>query len=117
MTYRQENTTDLADFGQREIRIAAALLNAWCETGLPADFDHDKVTVMLNPMSNTVFLTNAEYQVAIFDYDRLVSFYSSPYEGHEGTLAELNDMFDAETWNGEDIEWLTNLNTQTTEGA
>ena len=102
-------TSDLADFGMREIGMAADLLNAWCEYGLPDDFENDKVTVMLNRHSGNVFLTNAECHVAVLgatpDANRLVSFYSSPYEGHEGTLAQLIEMFDPDTWNGEDIEW------------
>ena len=105
-------TTDLADFGMREIGMAADLLNAWCHHGLPDDFEHDEVTVMLNRQSGNVFLTNAECQVAVLGDDvsldswrHLVSFYSSPYEGHEGTLAQLIEMFDPDTWNGEDIEW------------
>jgi hypothetical protein len=103
------NTTNLADFGMREISMARDLLDAWLVNGLPADFEFDCVTVMLNPMSGMVFLTNAEFQVAVISDGKLVSFYSSPYEGHEGTLAELIDMFDADTWNGEDIEWLEDL--------
>ena len=104
-----DNTTDLAEFGYREIGIARDLLDAWLNNGLPADFNIEGVTVMLNPMSDTVFLTNAEFQVAVLSDGELVSFYLSPYEGHEGTLAELVEMFDAETWNGEDIEWLEEL--------
>ena len=102
-------TSDLGDFGIREIKMARDLLDAWVNLGLPADFLFDGVTVMLNPMSGYVFLTNAECQVAVIEDGELVSFYSSPWEGHEGTLAELVEMFDAETWNGEDIEWLEEL--------
>ena len=103
-------TTDLGDFGMREIRMARDLLDAWCEHGLPDDFENDEVTVAFNQMSHYVFLTNAEFQVAVTDDSgELVSFYTSPWEGHEGTLDELVEMFDAETWNGEDIEWLEEL--------
>tara|TARA_R110002153_G_scaffold203824_1_gene356713 strand:- start:6218 stop:6571 length:354 start_codon:yes stop_codon:yes gene_type:complete len=102
-------TTDLGDFGMREIRMARDLLDAWVLNGLPDDFENDEVTVAFNRMSGYVFLTNAEFQVAVIDDRYLVSFYSSPWEGHEGTLAELVEMFDAETWNGEDIEWLEEL--------
>ena len=102
------NTTNLAEFGMREIRMARDLFDAWLRNGLPGDFEFDGVTVMLNPRSGMVFLTNAEYQVAVIGDtlpEELVSFYTSPYEGHEGTLDELTEMFDAETWNSEDIEW------------
>ena len=106
------NTTDLADFGTREIRMARNLLDAWLTHGLPDHFEHDGVTVMFNPQSGWVFLTNAEYQVAVEEDGELFSFYTSPCHGHEGTLDELNEMFDAETWNGEDIEWLEELRGQ-----
>jgi hypothetical protein len=104
------NTTDLADFGMREIRMARDLLDAWLTHGLPDHFDHDDVTVMFNPQSGWVFLTNAEYHVAVEKDGELVSFHTSPFDGYEGTLVELNEMFDAETWHSEDIEWLEELN-------
>ena len=103
------NTTDLAKFGIREIIMARDLLDAWVRNGLPEEFMSEGVTVMFNPKSGWVFLTNAEYQVAVEEDGELFSFYTSPYHGHEGTLDELIEMFDAETWNGEDIEWLEEL--------
>lgn len=104
----KDNTTDLADFGMREIKMARDLLDAWLNNGLPADFDFDGVTVMLNPNSGMVFLTNAEFQVAVIENGELVSFYSSPYGGHEGTAADLVAEMD-ETWNGEDVRWLAEV--------
>ena len=104
------NTTDLADFGTREIRMARDLLDAWLTHGLPDHFDHDDVTVMFNPQSGWVFLTNAESHVAVLEDGELFSFHTSPYGGYEGTLVELNEMLDAETWHSEDIEWLEELN-------
>ena len=103
------NTTDLADFGVREIMMARDLLDAWMRDGLPNDFDPEGVTVMLNPMSGWVFLTNSDFEVAIVEDCRLVTFHTSPYDGHEGTLAELVIMCDPDTWNGEDIRWLASL--------
>ena len=105
-------TTNLADFGMREIKMASDLLDAWCNRGLPDDFENDEVALALNRNSGYVFLTNCEFQVAVIGDtlpEQLVSFYSSPWDGHEGTLAELVAMFDAETWNGEDIAWLEEL--------
>ena len=89
------NTTDLADFGTREIRMARNLLDAWLTHGLPDHFEHDGVTVMFNPQSGWVFLTNAEYQVAVMEDGDLVSFHTSPYGAYGGTLVELNEMSDA----------------------
>jgi hypothetical protein len=113
--YRRENTTDLAEFSISAISDASDLLNAWMRDGLPDGFEQDNVTVMLNPNSGYVFLTNAELQAAVIEHGKLVEFLTSPYDCHEGTLTDLIDAFDAETWHPEDIEWFDNLNNK--EGA
>jgi uncharacterized protein YqgQ len=83
-------TTDLSKFGHREREMAEELLRAWREQGLPKDFYDDEVTVMMNTFSGNVFLTNADYQVAMMNDDKLESFYSCPICGHEGFLNEMN---------------------------
>ena len=84
-------TTNLADFGHRERSMLVELLNAWSASGLPDDFDAEQVRPMLNTDSGYVFLTNAEYQVAMINAETytLESFYSTPYEGREGFWSEL----------------------------
>ena len=45
--------------------------------------------------SGYVFLTNADYQVAMVDdKGELYSFYSTPYEGIEGSLEDLIEEYD-----------------------
>lgn len=88
-------TTDLSKFGWREKRIASKLLDAACK-GLPDDFEDDEVTVMMNTKSGNVFLTNAEYQVAMLNGDKLESFYSCPICGHEGFAEEMDHNDDNE---------------------
>lgn len=66
------------------------------------------ITVMMNQNSGNVFLTNSEFQVAMLaDNGTLYSFYSSPYEGKEGSfedlLTEYNDM------HHEDQEWFRDV--------
>ena len=80
--------SDLSKFGYREKEIAAKLLTAMCK-GLPEDFDDDEVTVAMNTNSGYVFLTNSEYQVAMFNGDNLESFYSCPECGCEGFFNEI----------------------------
>ena len=111
MSYNNEiTTTDLASFGSRELREAVKLLAAYCDGARPGDFDDDGVTVMLNRHSGMVFLTNDECQVVVSDgQGDLVSFYTSPYEGHEGTLFDLRTDFNRDDWDQEDIEWLEDL--------
>ena len=82
-------TTDLADFGWRERRMAATLLTAMCDQGLPEDFDDDGVHLMMNRNSGNVFLTNADCQVAMMNGDKLESFYSCPQCGHEGFKEDM----------------------------
>jgi hypothetical protein len=102
-------TTNLARFGSRELRLARDLIDALLDSGLPDDFENDATTVMMNRQSGYVFLTNANAEVAVERAGRLESFYYSPYDGHEGTLDELREEFDSDTWNAEDIEWFQEL--------
>jgi hypothetical protein len=100
-------TTNLADFGYREIKMARDLLDAWVNNGLPEDFEQNGVVVMMNTNSGNVFLTNDEYQVAMESNGELYSFYTSPYNGREGSfddlLAEFDDMHE------EDKEWFKDI--------
>jgi hypothetical protein len=87
------NTQDLSKFGYRELAMGADLLRAILRD-LPDDFEDDGITVEFNPNSGEVFLTNSGYQVAVLDKrGELESFYSTPYEGLEGTWAELVEQY------------------------
>ena len=77
-------TIDLTEFGYRELRMAARLLTALCDQGMPDDFDDVGLTIMMNLHSGTVFLTNDNCEVAMMNGDKLESFYSCPECGHEG---------------------------------
>jgi hypothetical protein len=85
----ETTTTDLSKFGWRERKMAAELLTASCEQGLPDDFEDDAVTIMMNMNSGNVFLTNADFQVAMMNGDKLESFYSCPECGHEGFKEDM----------------------------
>ena len=104
-------TTNLADFGYRELAMAAKLLTAMTENGLPDDFDGEGVTVMMNQNSGNVFLTNSEYQVAMMNGDDLESFYTTPYDGYEGFADELKEQYeqDGESWHEDDIQYLKDI--------
>ncbi len=104
-------TTDLAKFGARERAIVADLLNAWDKDGLPSDFCPDHVRPMFNTESGYVFLSNDEHEVAVMENGKLVSFYSLPYAGIEGTLEELKEEFEGygDTWHLEDVQAFNNI--------
>lgn len=77
-------TTDLSKFGYMELKSLEILLTAMREQGLPEDFDNDEVVPMMNQHSGNVFLTNANYEVAMLINGKLESFYNCPECGHEG---------------------------------
>ena len=83
-------TADLSKFGYRERELAEKLLKAWREQGLPSDFHNEDVTINLNLHSGYVFLSNAEYQVAMMNGDNLESYYHDFETGEEEFLSELS---------------------------
>ena len=89
-------TTDLADFGYREIHEAIELLDMWMKHGLPDDFEEDEVRVMFNTERGWVFLTNSDYQVASIKYGKLESFYTCPECGNEGFEDDFEKDADCE---------------------
>lgn len=100
-------TTNLADFGFREIKMARDLLDAWVNNGLPDDFSNDGVVIMMNQNSGNVFLTNEEFEVAMESEGKLYSYYNSPYEGLEGPFEQLVEEYP--TMHEEDKEWFRDL--------
>jgi hypothetical protein len=82
-------TTDLAKFGWREKKIAAQLLTAMIDQGLPDNFHDDEVTVMLNNGGGCVFLTNSDFQVVMLNGGKLEEWHSCPECGHEGFAEDM----------------------------
>ena len=78
-------TSDLEDFGWRELRIARDLLDSMIEDKLPEDFSDGGIRVAFNTYSGKVFLTNDDYQVAMLNGEgALESWYHCPECGEEG---------------------------------
>ena len=102
-------TTDLSDFGYRELAMLEELLKAMREQGLPDDFYDDEVVPMFNRNSGNVFLTNSDYQVAMLNGDNLESWYFLSYHGNEGFLDELLDEYDNGYVKEEDFEQLADI--------
>ena len=102
-------TTNLSDFGYRELAILEELLKAMREQGLPKDFYNEEVHPMMNQLSGNVFLTNSDYQVAMLNGEKLESFYFLSYHGNEGFLDELIDEYDNGNIKTEDFEQLADI--------
>ncbi len=77
-------TTDLANFGYRELKMLELLLTAMREQGLPVNFDKAGVVPMMNTQSGCVFLTNENFEVAMMNGEHLEKWHSCSYCGHEG---------------------------------
>ena len=88
---RNGTTTNLADFGYREIKMTRDLLDAMIEEGLPENFYFEGVTPMFNRNSGFVFLTNDDFQVAMLKDGKLEMYYTCPECGEEGFREDLED--------------------------
>lgn len=77
-------TTDLSNFGTKELRELEIILEAWRNYGLPEDFEANEVIPMLNKISGDVFLINSEYQHARVEGNKLETWYTCSHCGHEG---------------------------------
>ncbi|MEM9232415.1 MAG: hypothetical protein AAGB10_22735 [Pseudomonadota bacterium] len=80
---------DLSNFGFRELRMAAELLNAYCDS--PPDFLGDGLRVTMNTYSGCVFLTDEDFNVAMMNGDALEQFHSCPECGGEGFAEDMPD--------------------------
>ena len=101
--------TDLSDFGHRELEMLEELLCAMRTQGLPNDFDDCEVTPVMNQCSGDVFLSNAQYQVAMMNGDKLESFYTLSYSGEEGFADELYDLFQNGGIDSHDLKQLADI--------
>lgn len=101
-------TTNLADFGYRELDMAADLLKAYANGKGPDNFDTDGVTLMMNQNSGNVFLTNEECQVLMMNGDDLEEWYFTPHNGHEGFADDLKAAYEAnpDDWHEDDVQYL-----------
>jgi uncharacterized protein YqgQ len=102
-------TTNLNNFGIRELELLEELIRAMREQGLPKNFYDDEVHPMFNLYSGNVFLTNSEYQVAMMDGETLKQFYFLSYHGNEGFADELYIDFKNGNIDSEDYEQLADI--------
>lgn len=102
-------TTNLSDFGYRELDMLKDLISAMIEQGLPDNFSDDEVAPMMNQNSGNVFLTNSDYQVAMLNGTDLEMFYTLSYHGTEGFASDLYVEFCHGNINDEDLEQLADI--------
>ena len=103
-------TSDLSEFRPDELREAADILKALAERKRPKDFEDSELSIQLNQDSDFVFLTNSEYQTALMEDGKLVSFYSCSSCGHEGTLKGIDyESIDHTPINEDCVEFLNSI--------
>jgi len=103
-----ENTRDLSEFGYRELAIAGDLLKAYTDPkNDKTHFIGGGVAIEFNPNSGNVFIVDVEYNVAMLEGENLVDFFSSPYEGKEGSFDELKEEY--AYMHHEDKEWFEDI--------
>lgn len=97
-------TTDLQDFGFRELRLAAELLTGYCEH--PPGWLGGGVHLMMNRMSGYVFLTDEDCNVAMMNGGTLDAWLFTPYDGHEGFIDELTDQYGPDDLHADDANYI-----------
>ena len=102
-----KTTTDLSDFGYRELKMAADLLQAYCNGNKP-EWLGDDIQLMMNTGSGYVFLTDQDCNVAMLNGDELDAFLFTPHDGHEGFIDELTEQYAPDDLNCDDEEYLRN---------
>ena len=100
----------MPDFGEWQLDLAIDLMSA-AKNGWPDDFELSGVNIYYNPNSGVVFASNSEAQVVIEENGYLYSFYTTPYDGKEGTAEDLLNDYKQfpESWTEEDVEYLREI--------
>ncbi|MEM3265403.1 MAG: hypothetical protein QXU98_05100 [Candidatus Parvarchaeota archaeon] len=83
----EDVTTDLSEFGYRELDEAVKLLTAYKEQG--ADFLGTGVHLCFNRQSGNVFLSDEDFNTAMMNGDRLEQWYACPECGYDGFKEDI----------------------------
>ncbi len=81
------STVDLSQFGYREIDIAGRLLAAYLDNVFILG---DGVQISFNTYSGNVFLMDEDYNVAMFNGEKLEKFYTCSNCGYEGFAGDFD---------------------------
>jgi hypothetical protein len=93
-------TTNLSEFGRREIAMASELLNQLANRNTTELFDayftHEGTNLFFNKRSGYVFLNDENYNVGMINPNNgmLDLYITTAYTGTEGFINELMSEFD-----------------------
>jgi hypothetical protein len=87
-------TSDLSEFGYRELKIAGQILSTFKTDKDKTRFIDEGLTVFFNKKSGYVFLSDENYNVAMMNGDILEDFIHCPDCGNEALLSEFSTESD-----------------------
>jgi len=87
-------TTDLSQFGFREIAMAGELLKAYQNGSFYSGILGEGVQITLNRSSGCVFLTDEDFTVAMMNGDKLAQFFTCSNCGAEGFIEDFKESGD-----------------------
>lgn len=88
-------TSDLSQFGRRELALAGELLSALHTVRDNTKFLGDGVKVYMNKSSGYVFLSDEDYNTAMMNGNVLEDFINCPECGFEALSSEFSQSDDA----------------------
>lgn len=98
---------NLEEWPKEDLTIVAKMIELFRDGKYSKDFYPAEVTILKNPDLNVIYMTNADYYAAVYKDGELVSYYTSPYAGIEGTFEELSEQYDE--MSEEDKEWFNDI--------
>ena len=101
-------TSDLADFGWRELSMAKDLLTALVERNNNKLLTDSGLRICMNPNSGYVFLSDLDHNTAMECDGELLDWINTPYEGREGFIADLMEEYS--DMHPEDQEYMYSIN-------
>ena len=108
-----EDIMNIDNMTSAELDKAIITLKAYRDYGVPDDFDDYNTHLMHNEDSGEVFITNDDYQVAMYNNytGKLESWYFTPCDGHEGFIEDLVSYLRDEDYfmEIEDVEYIKEI--------
>ena len=104
---KQLTSNNLENWSKEDITTVIKMLELFRDGKYSKDFYPEDIANFKNTNLNMIFMVNDEYSVLVYEDGELVSYYTSPYAGIEGTFEELSEQYDE--MSEEDKEWFDDI--------
>lgn len=98
---------NLETWSKEDLTTVIKMIELFRDGKYSKDFYPTEVTILKNPDLDVIYMTNEDYYVVVYKDGELVSYYTSPYAGIEGTFEELSEQYDEMC--EEDKEWFDEI--------